>query len=670
MKINNSFAFFFLIPAFSLLTSSIFAQSIIEDVGYIKRVTNDNSGKFPFNDKTKPVFEKYFGVDIASGYTQKIENNPFLKDIFVFQPAAATPTVNEAYKSGPLEKIGNLDVTNFAFGMADFLIERAKTELNTAFFKRLNDALDDAYLKTLFPKTKKVLEVIGVEIYQYNHYLNALRTAFAEDLKALLDHLPAVIDLLKDKGVIKPNSEEYHLLHLLAEIGGWVQEKLHPGEILSRTAESSHLIAWGGSEKSEYKDVFSIVECSALFSESFRNTGNGQYWVGEDQFVQLKDSTTLKIYLGLVFEISKTLPYNNIKFNISGGKKTLTEVLNEIGIAWNTNKIPQIIEFLQQLRDGSRDAVLAIETLDKLKDELNKNTDISNRDKRAQLFDASLNVYKSFVNLLKVAYEIDKLPFPNANTFKVSPEAKNLVDLLQIGGDIGSQLLNGQYSGAVTNIAIILKYGIKTNELTPPFLKYGTFMANIVEAETPEDAKAAIEAIALPPGSYTIKRESACNIAFNGYIGAFYGQERIDGVADNGFNNIALTAPVGIAFSLGNIGKNCKNPWSFSLFAPIIDLGVIASYRLKTDNTSTQTNDLETLPTVKLKHIIAPGLFAEIGIKGTPLSLGFGGQFGPRLRNLDATANPADEIGDTYFRLGGSLKVDIPLLNLYNKPVK
>lgn len=555
--------------------------------------------------------------------------------------------------------------------MTDFLIERAKTELNTAFFKRLNDALDDEYIKKLFPQTKKVLEVIGVEIYQYNHYLNALRTAFSEDLKTLLDHLPDVIDLLKDKKVFQENPDAYYLLHLLAEIGGWVQEKLHPGEILSRTAESSYLITLRDSTKLEYyKDMFSIVECSALFSESFRNTGNGQYWVGEDQFVQLKDENTLKIYLGLVYEISKTAPYEKIEFKISSGKTTLKEVLNEIGIGWNSNKIPQIIEFLQQLRNEVRDAVHAIEALDKLKDELDKNTDISNRDKRVQLFDASLNVYKSFVHLLKLAYQLDKLPFTNANTFKVSPQAKDLMDLFEIGGDIGTQLLNGQYSGAVTNIAIILKDRIKKEEVTTAFLKYGTFMANIVEAETPEDAKAAIEAIALPSGSYTIKRESACNIAFNGYIGVFYGQERTDGVVDTGFNNIALSAPVGITFSLGNIGKNCKNPWSLSLFVPIIDLGVIASYRLKTYNTSTQNNDLETLPTVNLKHIIAPGLFAEIGIGGTPLSLGFGGQFGPRLRSLETEANPPVEIGDTYFRLGLSLKVDIPLLNLYNKPVK
>lgn len=611
------------------------------------------------------------------GYYQNSGSNPFL---FTY----VTSAQSEVSFTDPLNvspgkftnRIGNLDVTNFAFGMTDFLIERAKTELNTAFFKRLNDALEDEYIKTLFPQTKKVLEVIGVEIYQYNHYLNALRTAFADDLKTLLDHLPAVIDLLREKGVIKRDSEEYHLLHLLVETGGWVQLKLHPGEILSRTAESSHLIALGNSSKLEYKEMFSIVACSALFSESFRNTKDDQFWVGEGQFIQLKDENTLKIYLGLVYEISKTSPYSSIEFSISGVNKTLKEVLKDIGENWDQNKIPQIMEFLKQLRNGTRDAVYATETLNKLKDELDKNAVISNRDKRTRLFDASLDVYKSFINLLKLAYQIDKLPFANADSAKVSPKAKDLISLLEIGGDIGTQLLNGQYGGAVANIAIILKGSPNKkdnatyNKLVADFLKYGTFMANIVEAETPEAAKAAIEAIALPPGSYTIKRESACNIAFNGYIGAFYGQERIEGVEDNGLNNLALTAPIGISFSWGNIGKDCKNPWSFSLFAPIIDLGAIASYRLKTNDTPPQTNEPEILPTINLKHIIAPGLFAEIGIGGTPLSLSFGGQFGPRLRKVDTTANPPVEIGDTYFRLGMSLKVDIPLLNLYNKPGK
>lgn len=671
MKTNNPFAVFFLIPAFSLLVSNIYSQSIIEDVGYIKKVI-DESGTFGFYDKTEPIFKKYFGVaDInrrAEIYQGKIDSNLFLKGIFSTGGQSSGQNISAYQRSSLIKDIGNRDVTNFAFGLTDFLIERAKTELNIAFFRRLQDALDDEYLNVMFPHSKKVLDVIDIEIYQYNHYLNALRTAFANDLRMLSHRLPGVIDLLNQKGVI--NQDDYHLLHLLAQISGWVPEKLHPGEILSRIPASGHFIALGSSSNQDYKDVFSIIASSSLFSESFRNTTGDQYWVEQNGFSQLKDEKTLKIYLGLLYEVSKTSPYSNIRFNISGREETLTEILKRIGEGWSTDKITPIVSFLQEIRYRIQSTTNAIENLNQLKIELDQNTDISKPDKRKRLFEAGLDVYNALANLLKVSYQIDKLSLmANRPIFTVNPKAKEIIDLLEIGGNIGTQLLNEQYEGAVANIAIILKSDSKSN-FAGQFLKYGTFMANIVAAETPEDAKAVIEKIALPPGSYIVKRESTFNVAINGYIGAFYGQERIDGVDNTGFNNLALTAPVGISFSFGNITSQCKYPWSFSLFTPIIDLGAIASFRLKVSDASTQMNEPETLPTINLKHIIAPGLFAEIGIGRTPLSLGFGGQFGPRLRKVNPTANPPVEIGDTYLRLGCSLKVDIPLLNIYNKPAK
>lgn len=672
------FKCFFIILGFFFLTfNGVYSQPLLDAIEFNYHHLRDDSLR---DAEYYKILYKYAPNEVKNetpeeliGYFQNDDNNPFLFR-FLTNPQAGSLTQKLAGVSIPKPSsvsFGNLDVTNFAFGLTDFLIERAKTELNIAFFRRLKEALDDEYLDVMFPHSKKVLDAIDIEIYQYNHYLNALRTAFANDLRMLSDRLPEVIDLLSEKGVIKvDHQDEYHLLHLLAQMSGWVQEKLHPGEILSRIPASEHFQALGKSSKQYYKDAFSIIASSSLFSESFRNTTGDQYWVGEGEFVQLKDEKTLKIYLGLLYEVSKTSLYSNIKFNISGSEQSLTEILKEIGKDWSTDKITLIVSFLQEIGYRTQRTANAIENLNRLKKELDQNANISNSDKRKRMLEAGLDVYNSLANLLKVSYQIDKLSFmANKPIYTVSPKAKEIIDFLEIGGHIGTQLLNEQYAGAVANIAIILKID-STSNFAGQFLKYGTFMAKIVAAETPEDAKAVIETIALPPGSYIVKRESTFNVAINGYIGAFYGQERIDGVDNTGFNNLALTAPVGISFSFGNITRQSKYPWSFSLFTPIIDLGAIASFRLKVSDASTQMNEPETLPTINLKYIIAPGLFAEIGIGRTPLSLGFGGQFGPRLRKVNPTANPPVEIGDTYFRLGCSLKVDIPLLNLYNKPAK
>lgn len=110
--------------------------------------------------------------------------NPFFKDIIPdpgrIQSFRATKT---DVVSSSLASLGGLDVTNIADGLAKFIVERAKQELNTYFFEQFREKLKQYIeLKTLFPKTTGQLEFIGTEIYNYNIYISNLREAFAQDL--------------------------------------------------------------------------------------------------------------------------------------------------------------------------------------------------------------------------------------------------------------------------------------------------------------------------------------------------------------------------------------------------------------------------------------------------------------------------------------------------------
>jgi hypothetical protein len=191
-------------------------------------------------------------------------------------------------------------------------------------------------------------------------------------------------------------------------------------------------------------------------------------------------------------------------------------------------------------------------------------------------------------------------------------------------------------------------------------LKFGTFMANVVQAGNSDEVSAAIEAVALPSGSARIKRESNFNIALNAYVGVFGAFEKMKGV-DTGFkaNNYGITAPIGIAFSIGNkfTNKN-KNSSSFSLFLSILDLGAPTSFRFTDDKT-------EKVPTIQLRNIVSPGAFISWGLPGVPLSLNAGVQIGPSLRKVTQGTNTIQS--GTYTRYSLSLAVDIPLLNFYNK---
>ena len=100
----------------------------------------------------------------------KFINNPFIpKEYieFVLPNADEAITASSLKKGNILNKIGNLDVTSIADGLAQFLIKRGKEELNIAFFQRMKDFLDsNVEARTLFPSTSAFLGNIAA--YRYS----------------------------------------------------------------------------------------------------------------------------------------------------------------------------------------------------------------------------------------------------------------------------------------------------------------------------------------------------------------------------------------------------------------------------------------------------------------------------------------------------------------------
>ncbi|MCW3104128.1 MAG: hypothetical protein JWO09_2568 [Bacteroidetes bacterium] len=193
-------------------------------------------------------------------------------------------------------------------------------------------------------------------------------------------------------------------------------------------------------------------------------------------------------------------------------------------------------------------------------------------------------------------------------------------------------------------------------------LKYGTFMATLVQAESSEEVESAIEAFALPSGSARIKRQTPFNVSLNAYSGVFLGWEQIKGVdrpacfkkGYEAFNSYGITAPIGIAISTSTCG------WSFTAFMSVVDLGAVTAFRFSNDST-------ESVPTIELKDIISPGIFFSLGLPKCPLSLNVGYQAGPLLREVNQMENTYEK---KYTRLSFSLNVDIPILNFYTKSKK
>lgn len=233
----------------------------------------------------------------------------------------------------------------------------------------------------------------------------------------------------------------------------------------------------------------------------------------------------------------------------------------------------------------------------------------------------------------------------------------------------------------------------------PKILKYGTFMANIVQSDSAAEIRSAIEAAALPVGSFTIKRESRWNMSLNAYLGGYYGKEKLNNNSSTELSSwsksYGVWVPIGIAASYG-LGRH-KNCGSVSLFLSLIDLGAVVSFRLQNPvsmdttfvaddpmttnmdetNSMKTTSSINELPEIQLKNIIAPGIYAVYGIPKVPISIGGGVQRGPQLREITTltevtedgttTEMPETVIESSAWRWQLFIAVDIPIVNLFSR---
>ena len=216
--------------------------------------------------------------------------------------------------------------------------------------------------------------------------------------------------------------------------------------------------------------------------------------------------------------------------------------------------------------------------------------------------------------------------------------------------------------------------------------KYGNFMALVAKAEDSEQVSAAIEAVALPTGSASIKKKSRFNVSLNAYLGGYYGKESLD--IQSSFSNQTSTygfwAPVGIGASWG-----LNRAGSISAFISIIDVGAITSFRLRnpTDtiistafgsDTTAAIGNIEQLPEITFQNILAPGINIIYGLPwGVPISVGGGLQRGPMLRKINTVTGTIEngqisnlikaDFQTSAWRWHLFIAVDIPLLNFYTK---
>ncbi|QEC77021.1 hypothetical protein [Mucilaginibacter ginsenosidivorax] len=590
--------------------------------------------------------------------------------------------------------IGGLGVTTFADGISKFLIKRGKQELSLSFFEKFKKVIDNNKdLTTLFPATFPLLDAIDEDIYNYSAYLQNLREAFKKDINALPKNLPGIVD----------NHTEYFKKHekLEAELLGacylalQVQLEAHPGDILANIPDSI-LNKFDNLSADTTKHYFKgSIQTLQLLSNALRDTASGEkaaYWVNASQIRRLTSNpVTLEVFFALLYQ-KAIIDYQRIVYD---DKHTLTAIFDTVA---------PMIKAKQQILADYKQFIADFGTR---ADQLNKMVKAGKSEPDSASVEKYAAYFKATVGILEQASDVGNLPFPvgNSKTIYAALKTKDFhqkfkpyFDISNNIADMAVDISNKNYSSAINN-AVLVYNSILTKPLTQEataaqtqkanlkagpkldsaakaskiataqadtvkskmteFVKYGSFMAAVATAKTSDDVENAIEAAALPVGSYSIKQKSEFNISLNGYVGYAWDFTKLPGKSNNRLFANGIYAPVGFSGSVGLHGGKCG---ALTLFASLIDVGSLVSYNLKGDTTASKLKQ-----DIRLESIISPSAQLFYEIPKWPLAFGFGWRRTPKLffsKDSGFTVVQPQSVFNV------SILIDIPITTLFNTPHK
>jgi len=638
-------------------------RSAYHDALYLKTIC-DRDGKFSTEARNKPILSYYFPGKTGPQIDSAIQQNPFLAPYH--RTGGAMGTLGGALP-GMLQQIGGLNVTNFADGIAQFLIKRGKEELNIAFFQRMKNFINNhPECKTLLPATTEFLE--NINTYQYSEFLQAMRTAFQTDLNNLIVNLNLFIDLPKYQALLKEFPEIQLAVRSAAIVSELSDSAVHPVQLIHQFAE---LPQWYSLD-SNLGNAWRLLD---VISQSVQDTAAGDHaWISLKTFNNmLRDTNHLKIFLGLVYEKSA-----GISFKIHGSEINVQQFMRD-----NQQNMLTLANLYGNFLLLAKDVD---QTLAEIKQKKKSGTTITNDD--------YYNYINKAINVLEYGFKV-------ANAIKPGIADDEYIVMARNADNLYRNIYTKNYSAAVMNAYLILdQILVKSKEKseqrlqtyrdsanqTPQLrarmasletvsdsitdngkvaaavLKYGNLMASIVKADSPEDVENAIESAALPAGSSSIKKTTSWNIALNAYIGYYRGPGNGDNVNQWNYNR-GITAPIGITLSKGlgyakMFGKP-RNLGALSAYVTILNVGSIVDYRLSDDSSSIKQE-------IKLENIISPGGYIIYGLPApVPISVGYGAQYGPTLYKVTSdNINVADKPG---WRSHWFIAIDIPLVNFWTK---
>ncbi|MEN0003182.1 MAG: hypothetical protein AAF798_03525 [Bacteroidota bacterium] len=372
----------------------------------------------------------------------------------------------------------------------------------------------------------------------------------------------------------------------------------------------------------------------------------GKKWLTAEQFNNVMSSQlTREAYLGLMYQRLSSLNLGE-RLSSDGVANLATSLINTIGDI-NIQKDSIRVRRKRDESLGFRDYYPFLRATIGFLNDVITTPIFAPRPNRLQFTGNALPLTQQFGvlrNIPVISTQTLDL-FDNLSQREYGPAMANLVQLYEtiaFRTDNPCDLISEDSCSAVRRI--------KTN-----ILRYGTFFAGVASAKEPGDISAAFAAAAVPKGSSRTKRVNMLDFGLNSYFGGSFGRENAVELNETGvfpLNNISLSVPIGLSLSF----KTSKDAWgSWTLFAPILDLGAVTSFRIGDDN-------VEDLPKLSFENILSPGLMGLYNFGNSPFSVGAGWQYGPNTRTV--TVNGVDTESSAY-RWTVFLGIDVPIFDFY-----
>lgn len=617
---------------------------------------------------------------ILNHYNYVEDSNSYL-DMFFRNKTIILNENENRYNTSIKSNLHNsdIDITYYAAGVARYLAERTREELNEVFFRKMKERINEyPELKTLFPNTADILK--HIETYSYASILQVLKEAFETDVAALPSSVYAFTQLRESdcpEGNNDCNNRLGHYQNYFSSPDGMALKlALHcvefganasnPAQLMNQITISQEvdLLKDSNQANDDTRNLAAILETGHLISQSLLGNSTDRIWVTKEQFSKLVGNDELfRIYLGLLIE--KNRKERNITYYNQANQTPLNNIL------LNPSNFSNIRNLISNLYNAFESTDAAIQKLKAVQTDNNKLP-------LQQLYIVSQAAVKSYTAIIQSNLIQTIIPSNTATR-------KYINDYLRPAFGVIYHLQSSSYNSALFDVTrllfkmnefYLLDEDKSFNKFITSMNKYGPFIAGMASAQNADEVKAVLKASTLPNGSSSIKRKTNWSIAVNAYVGGYWGKtftEKTDTLgiikdsldSPNKYMTYGIYAPIGISF---NKGTRCG--LGFSLFTQIIDLGALVNfYLIEGDGTAFPT-DFK----IRLSNIFAPGVQLGINLPKTPLTVLGGVQFVPALYKKDQISTSSEIISKLAWRAHISLMVDLPMFNFrvwdFNKSKK